>query len=133
MWSKILDVMGGSVLGGIKDIINEFHLSPGDKARLEGAMREQEARLQTAVVAAASENIKAEANAHWYSAAARPTFVYIVNAVVLNNYLIRPYTGSLPVDFPEPLYWLFGSVVLGYVGARTWERTGLSFAKGMKG
>jgi hypothetical protein len=30
--------------------------------------------------------------------------------------------GRKPIEFAEPPLWLFGSVMLGYAGARSWEK-----------
>jgi hypothetical protein len=52
--------------------------------------------------------------------------MYIVEAILLCNYIIFPLINRTPLALPEPLFWLFGSAVLGYTGARSWEKIGLS-------
>jgi hypothetical protein len=53
---------------------------------------------------------------------ARPTFLYVGNLVILCNYWIFPLAGCAPIAFPKPLFWLFASVMLRYVVARSSEK-----------
>lgn len=134
---KLTDILGGSLLGGIKEIIGQFKLSPEKKAELEAtfeahkhelAMKqaELEARLaeyQAREIEAAGANIRAEAQSgDKYTSRARPTFLYVVNVILVWNYIVVPLFKQQPLALPEPLFWLFGSVMLGYTGARTWEK-----------
>ena len=48
--------------------------------------------------------------------------MYIVEFILLWNYVAVPLFKQMPVVLPEPLFWLFGSAVLGYTGARSWEK-----------
>ena len=118
-------------------IVGTFKLSP-DKAAEMQALKEthaadlaklqlqMEAQAQDAIsreVEAASANIRAEAtNGDKFTSRARPTFLYMCNVILFWNYVIVPTMGRTPINFPEPLFWLFGSVMLGYVGARSWEK-----------
>jgi hypothetical protein len=86
-----------------------------------------EAQAQDAIITreveAASANIRAEAtNGDKFTSRARPLFLYVCNVILVWNYIIVPTRGLTPVAFPDPLFWLFGSVMLGYVGARSWEK-----------
>jgi hypothetical protein len=133
----LMKLLGGDVGDIFSKVVGTFKLSPEKAAELESLKEthatdlakmqlEMEARAQEAVtqeVQAASANIRAEAtNGDKYTSRARPTFLYICNLILFWNYLIVPTIGRKPVDFPEPLFWLFGSVMLGYVGARSWEK-----------
>ena len=74
----------------------------------------------------AGENIRAETmSGDKFTSRARPLFLYICNFILLWNYVVVPLLGRTPIEFPEPMFWLFGSVMLGYVGARTWEKAQL--------
>jgi hypothetical protein len=138
-----LEALFGKLLG-VNDIgdmfskiVGTFKLSP-EKAAEFASLKEQhaadlaklqlqmEAQAQDAItreVEAASANIRAEAGSgDKYTSRARPTFLYICNLLLLCNFLIFPLIHREPIAFPEPLFWLFGSVMLGYTGARTWEK-----------
>lgn len=128
---KIADAMGGSILGGIKDLVRTFKLPPEEQLKFEAASLEHESKLTAAIAQATSEAIKAEAaSGDIYVRRARPTFLYIVYVILVFNYLVVPLIQMTqgiamhPIEFPEPLYWLFGSGYLGYVGGRTWEKMG---------
>lgn len=139
----LLKILGGDVGDVFSKVVGTFKLSPDKAAELQ-SLRETHAadiaKLQmqmqmaaqdaiTREVEAAAQTIRAEAtNGDKYTSRARPTFLYVCNIIVLCNYLIFPLTGRAPIAFPEPLFWLFGSVMLGYVGARSWEKV-----SGMKG
>jgi hypothetical protein len=139
----LLKVLGGDVGDVFSKVVGTFKLSPDKAAELQ-ALRETHAadiaKLQmqmaqaaqdavTREVEAAAQTIRAEAtNGDKFTSRARPTFLYVGNTIILCNYLIFPLIGRPIIAFPEPLFWLFGSVMLGYVGARSWEKI-----SGMKG
>jgi hypothetical protein len=139
----LLKILGGDVGDVFSKVVGTFKLSPDKAAELQ-SLRETHAadiaKLQmqmqmaaqdalTQEIQAAGQNIRAEAtNGDKFTSRARPTFLYVGNTIILCNYLIFPLMHREPVPFPEPLFWLFGSVMLGYVGARSWEKI-----SGMKG
>lgn len=133
--SKLLGV--GDVGDLFDKIMDRIKVSPEKKAELEAAKEQHAADLQKLQieleekaqdaldreVEAASANIRAEAaTGDKYTSRARPTFLYVCNVILAWNYIARPLFGGAPINFPEPLFWLFGSVMLGYVGARSWEK-----------
>jgi|SRR5579859_17690 len=133
-------VFGVGDVGDIfSKIVGTFHLSPEKAAEMQELKEahaadlakiqlQMEASIQDAItreVEAAGANIRAEAtNGDKFTSRARPLFLYIVNLILLWNYILRPtfWPSRLPIVFPDPLFWLFGSVMLGYVGARSWEK-----------
>jgi holin (3TMs family) len=134
---SIQDIIGGSALQFVKGIIDDFHLPAEDKAKFVAAadanqttlqlkQYEMQERLQdalTAEVQAAGENIRAEATSgDAYTRRARPSFLYAMLAILLANYVLFPMIGHAPIVFPDQLFWLFGFCMLGYTGARTWEK-----------
>ena len=139
----LLKVLGGDVGDVFSKVVGTFKLSPdkaaelqslrethaADIAKMQMDMEEKAQDALTREVEAAAQTIRAEAtNGDKYTSRARPTFLYVGNLIILCNYLIFPLIGRAPIAFPEPLFWLFGSVMLGYVGARSWEKI-----SGMKG
>ena len=127
----ILDaIFGGGVGKLVKDVVGTFKLSPEAKMEFEKQIEEQkfelakiDAELEGKLADAASANIQAEAKSgDKYTSRARPTFLYIVEFILAWNYVVVPLFEQQPVQLPEPLFWLFGSCMLGYVGARSWEK-----------
>ena len=110
--------------------MGSFKLSPEAKLEFEREIAQNEYKLkqldidlESKLAASASANIQAEASGgDKYTSRARPTFLYIVEFILLWNYVLSPLFKKIPLDLPEPLFWLFGSVMLGYVGARSWEK-----------
>ena len=134
----LLETLLGSNIGQIfKDAVGTFRLSPEDKAKFQAAIDANQTQLQLAQidleknandamskeVEAASANIRAEATTgDKYTSRARPSFVYVVLVILTANYIVFPLLGKTPLTFPDALFWLFGSCMLGYTGARTWEK-----------
>ena len=140
-FGTILSTITGA--GGLKDlvigILDKVKLDPNKKAEIELALANKEfelkklememlAREQEAItkeIEAASANIRAEAaSGDKYTARARPSFMYMMIVIMMCNYLLFPLINKAIVEYPEPLFWLFGSTILGYTGARTWEKIG---------
>lgn len=130
-------IVGGGVGKLIKDVVGTFKLSPQAQMEFDDKLasrahelalkdRELEAKLAeyaSKEVEVASANIRAEtASGDKYTSRARPTFLYVMMGVYVNNYVLLPWATRMPIDFPEALHWLFGSAILGYTGARSWEK-----------
>jgi Holin of 3TMs, for gene-transfer release len=134
----LLETILGSNLGQmVKDVVGTFHLDPEKKAEFQAAVDAnanaialKQLDLQSKAedelaseVEAASANIRAEAaTGNTYTRSARPSFIYVMLVILLFNYIVVPFTHHTPVAFPDALFWLFGSCMLGYTGARTWEK-----------
>src|SRR5216684_6217863 len=132
-----MKLIGGNVGDIFSKVVGTFKLSPekaaemqmlkethaADLAKLQLQIEAQAQDAITREVEAASGNIRAEAGSgDKYTSRARPLFLYVCNLLLLCNFLIFPLIHREPIAFPEPLFWLFGSVMLGYTGARTWEK-----------
>ena len=125
-----MELLGAGLGETFRKIIGTFKLDPETKAKIELELEVHkfeiakiEAELEGRLADAASKNIQTEAsNGDKYTSRARPTFLYICNIILAWNYIIVPLWNRAPINLPEPLFWLFGSVMLGYVGARTWEK-----------
>jgi len=134
----ILDQLLGGGIGQIfKDVVGTFKLSPEDKAKYQATIDENQKEIQLAQLAlegkaqdtlareteAASSNIRAEAaSGDKYTSRARPSFLYVMLGILSANYVVFPLVGKTSLVFPDALFWLFGSCMLGYTGARTWEK-----------
>jgi hypothetical protein len=130
-------IIGGNVGDLFQKIVGTFKLSPEKAAEmkelqdqhavdLQKIQLDMESKAQDTLareVEAASANIRAEATSgDKYTSRARPSFVYIMLAILLANYVAFPLWRMTPLQFPDALFWLFGSCMLGYTGARTWEK-----------
>jgi hypothetical protein len=131
------NILGGNLLQGIKGLVDSFHESPEVKAQLQAVIDANQKEIQLAQIAfeakaqdtlareteAASANIRAEAaTGDKYTSRARPSFLYCMLGILAANYVAFPLAGKTPIVFPDALFWLFGSCMLGYTGARTWEK-----------
>jgi len=130
-------ILGGGVGQLFKDVVGTFRLSAEDKAKFQAAIDENAKEVQLAQIAleakvqdtlareteAASNNIRAEAaSGDKYTSRARPSVIYVVLAILSANYVVFPLAGKAALTFPDALFWLFGSCVLGYTGARSWDK-----------
>jgi hypothetical protein len=139
----IVNAIGSIAGGGIKDLIlgvlDRIKLNPEEKAKIQLQLEQNSFELQklqmeleakekeqlAREIETASANLRAEAQSgDKYTARARPTFLYLVMLILGWNYIVVPLIHRVPLELPEPLFWLFGSAVLGYTGARTWENLG---------
>jgi hypothetical protein len=134
----ILDqILGGNVASFVGGLIDKFHMSPEDKAKFQAAVNANQTQLALAQidlqkkaedelqseVQAASANIRADAaSGDKYTSRARPSVIYVVLVILTANYLVFPLLGKPLLALPDPLFWLFGSCVLGYTGARSWDK-----------
>jgi hypothetical protein len=126
----------GDPLAGIKGLIEEFHLSPEDKLKaaqfqqeLEAKREEIQAARDAELARIQGENIRAETTSQdAYVRRARPTFAYIIEAVIGFNFILLPIlqfaTGKTPAPIllPTDLLWLFGAWMLGYGGLRSFDK-----------
>lgn len=135
----ILDkLLGGSVAELVERVVGTFKLSPAAKLEFDKELaanaqelKRMDADLEAKLADTAAQNIQAETKSEdKYTSRARPTFLYVMEFILAWNYIVVPLFKKDPVILPEPLFWLFGSVMLGYVGARSWEKISGVGAKG---
>lgn len=123
----ITDILGGSLLGGIKGIIGEFKLSPDKKAELQAAvdanaelLAQKQLEYDARMVEAVNATMQAEAKSeHWAQWLWRPVVGFTFAAVILNNYALLPYfarVGLQPIAIPSDV-WQAIMVVLGAAAA----------------
>ena len=133
--------MDPTTIGGILSVgsklIDKLFTSPEDKARakLELMRLEQEGNLKEIEVQLSA--IMAEANSKdpWTSRA-RPSFLYVVYLLLLWSIpmgILTIFNPQAATDFtagfkawldaiPQEIITLFGTVMLGYIGGRSWEK-----------
>lgn len=135
--ASLTDIIGGSVGSLVKDVVGTFKLDPAKKAEFQAQVDENAAAIAlkqlelqekfqdalTSEIQAAAGNIQAETkSSDKFTSRARPMFMYMVELILGWNYIVVPIFHREPVTLPDALFWLFGSVVLGYTGARSWDK-----------
>jgi hypothetical protein len=126
----LTDLIGGSLGDVAAKLIGMFKVPPEKALEHEAEMAHIQQEAQDHIVAAAqaeieaaSANIRADAQSgDKFTQRARPSFMYIMEATIVYNFIVAPLLGKAPVQMPDALFWLFGSAVLGYTGARSWEK-----------
>ncbi len=130
------ELVGGDPVKGISDLIDQFHLSPEQKAALEQQAQQLElqreqiaAARDQAVTAIQGQNIRAETtSSDAYVRRARPTFLYLMYLCMLFSLIVAPAIseaqghGFQIMQIPDAYLQLFGVAFLGYVGARSWDK-----------
>jgi hypothetical protein len=130
-------LVGGDPVKSIGDLVDQFHMSPEQKAQLGLAQdqletqRDQiEAAQAEALASVQSANITAETKSEdAYVRRARPTFLYVMIIGIAFSIIVFPFVnliahrGLVMVPIPDAYLELFGVGFLGYTGARTWEKT----------
>lgn len=135
---------GGGVVRTIAEVVDRFVETPEEKraaetirakmemqkmvlqAEYERSLQEYEAKIADI----AGQNIRAETQSKdAYVRRARPTFLYVMIGAIAFSVLICPLInlflnkGLVPMEIPNAYLELFGISFLGYVGARTYEKT----------
>ncbi len=131
----IFDSLVKPILDSATALIAQFHLSPEQQIQAQQQLQEAAQRAQQAAMDydaklndIAGQNIRAESQSEDnYTRRARPTFMYVVIAVIGFNYIALPLLqvfGSkvAPITLPGDLLTLFGVCVTGYVFSRTAEK-----------
>ncbi len=131
---SLKDILGGSLLDGISQIISQFKMSPEDKANLQLKLQENADAVQAAeddynakLNDIAGQNIRAEAESgDKFTVRARPAVIWMGNLLVCWNYGLVPMAGLhwhlQPATLPDAFWWTWGTVVTGYVFNRTAEK-----------
>lgn len=139
--NPILTQLFGSGVTSIGDVftkvVGAFKLSPDKQAELtelaaknsetlaemDKSLQQKAMDYEAAAVQAASANIRAEeGSGDKFTARARPSFIYLMLVIFFCNYVAFPLMKMTPLQFPDSLFWLFGSCMLGYTAARSWEK-----------
>jgi hypothetical protein len=130
----IFDSLIKPALDSVTKLIDEFHMSPDDKAKAQLALAQ--AAQQAAQAAQdydaklndiAGQNIRAEeTSGDKFTVRARPAVIWMGNLLILWNYGVVPVAGAhwhlSPASLPEAFWWTWGTVVTGYVFSRSAEK-----------
>ena len=130
-----MDILGiGKMVGGVKSILDKFIHSPEDKAQASLALGKiqhdavhEALKFEIAQVTAQSKIIIAEAKSGWLSRSWRPILMFVFMAIIINNFLIWPYSMELGItakvlEFPVWMQDLLKLGVGGYIGGRSAEK-----------
>lgn len=130
-------LVGGDPVKSIGDLIDQFHMSPDQKAQMQQAAQElevQRSQIESArdeaLAELQSKNITAETESEdAFVRRARPSFLYVMIIGIAFSIIVFPvvnlltHKGLQMVEIPTTYLDLFGVSFLGYTGARTWEKT----------
>ena len=152
MASAITNLLGGNLLTGVAQVINSIRgKNPEDAAKLEQLKQQYESEFlaaqtdlakaqiseNVAMNAAASQNIQAEAKENWYTSAARPSIIWVGLLLMAWNYgVVAPLSrrwGLMPVELPEWFWGAWKVCALGYVFARTADKSAATLLGGAGG
>jgi hypothetical protein len=134
---KLEEAVGA--MGEVTQQLAAGRLPPEQQAALRTAMLEHEGKLKQIALeryrldlqdaAGARDVIKmALTSEDAYVRRARPTFLWIMYVVLLVNFVVFPMVGKAPVDFPDAIFWLFGTAFLGYGAFRSLDKRGLGLS-----
>jgi hypothetical protein len=126
---ELAKIFGGNITDGVAKIISLFKIDPTialqNQTQILQIQSEMQGKMLDAAAtqfAAASANIQAEEKSgDKYTMRSRPSFMYIIELVLLMNYFILPcydkfylHQASAPFPLPTNLLTLFGACLLGY-------------------
>jgi hypothetical protein len=127
----------GLVMEAAKGLIARIWPDPAQQAEAQRKLAELEQAGELRGIELQLSAILAEANsADPYTSRARPTFLYVMYAIILllvvgailgiwwpvQVFQAAGNLSKLLSALPEELWWLFGTGYLGYTGARTYEK-----------
>ncbi len=123
-----------ALVSGVDKIISRFKASPEEKAtaslelgKLHHKMVQESLTFEIEQVQAQSAIIIAEAKSGWLSRSWRPMLMFVFMAIIINNFLIWPYSTEMGIvakqlDFPVWMQELLKLGVGGYIGGRSAEK-----------
>lgn len=130
-----MDILGISKLfTGVGKIIGKFKHSPAEKAaamlevgKLQHAAVQEALSFEIEQVKSQAAIIIAEAKSGWLSRSWRPLLMFVFMAILINNFIIWPYSHELGItakvlEFPVWMQDLLKLGVGGYIGARSAEK-----------
>jgi hypothetical protein len=137
MGINFADLVSGGVFSFAGKIIDKIFPDPEAKAKAQVALMEaaQRGDLETLHEEMSVMLAEAQSPDKWTSRA-RPSFLYVVYVILLFSipmgfvYAVSPSTaGNITLGFkawlasiPDSFIQLFGVVMLGYIGGRSWEK-----------
>jgi hypothetical protein len=136
MWEKVVSILGGNLLGSVKDLVKEFHMSPEDKAKLELALLDREAAIRTAFMSADKDQVELNkieaASSSVLVAGWRPALGWVCVFSLAYVWIVRDWlawiiaaTGS---SLPAPPMVMQDAILeltlgmLGMASLRSWEK-----------
>lgn len=123
-----------SIFDPITKLVDELKFSGEEKAEAKRKLQDMENQFhskllehESKIVEAQSKVIQSEMQASKFSASWRPSLMYVIIAILANNYLIFPYLSMftdkvIVLEFPANFWTLLTVGVGGYVGSRGLEK-----------
>jgi len=123
-----------TLIDNVRKIIGQFKHSPAEKAaamlevgKLHHSLVQEALKFEITQVQAQASVILAEAKAGWLTRNWRPMLMFVFMAIIVNNFLIWPYStemGIVAKQLPFPVWMqdLLKIGVGGYIGGRSAEK-----------
>ena len=123
-----------ALVNGVGKIIDNLHTSGEEKSaaklalgQLQHKMVQESLAFEIEQVKAQSAVIIAEAKSGWLSRSWRPILMFVFMAIIINNFLIWPYSTEMGIvakqlEFPVWMQDLLKIGVGGYIGGRSAEK-----------
>ncbi len=123
-----------TLIAGVGKIIDKFKHAPAEKAaahlalgKLHHNMVQEALKFEIAQVQTQASIILAEAKSGWLTKNWRPMLMIVFMVIIVNNFLIWPYSHELGIvakqlPFPVWMQDLLKLGVGGYIGGRTVEK-----------
>lgn len=131
----MIPILGiNTLIAGVSKIIGKFKHSPAEKAesllelgKLQHELVSDALNFEIVQVTQQAQVIMAEAKNGWLSRSWRPILMFVFMAIIINNFLIWPYSQELGIvakqlEFPVWMQDLLKLGVGGYIGGRTVEK-----------
>lgn len=132
---SLANIFGGDLVTGITKLIDQFHMSPEEKAQMQATVMANQATIQQAQIDydvklndIAGQNVRQDSSSSdWFVRRARPFFLYIMACAIGFN-LFLPLVSQLfgghlqPLPIDAGYISLFSTAFLGYTAARTYEK-----------
>lgn len=135
--AKLFSVGSGGIGDAFKTIADAVHLDPTVRANLDAQLQtlnekagEADEAYSVRINEIASANIVADASsADWFVRRARPAFLWVIACAIAFNLIVGALLnfsvgrGLTPIAISPDLLSLYKIAFLGYVSARTLEKT----------
>lgn len=134
---KLLDKLGGSILGPVSEIIDNLTTSGEEKLaakhklmELELGYRAKILEAEQAWVVAQADVIKTEAgSSQWLAANWRPILMLTFTYIIAHNYVFAPLFSIQSVPIPDNMWELLKLGVGGYIFGRSGEKIAKTLRK----
>lgn len=139
---KLLDFLSGpvsSVLGSVRDIINDLHTSDEEKLKAQQKLVEIENDFRKALLEADARFAEAQervlrqelASQSWLARNWRPLLMLVFTYIIAHNFVIAPIFSVSVLEIPTDMWELLKIGMGGYIIGRSAEKITPEVAKAL--